>query len=231
MSKKFYEKYPLIKICGLTRKEDVALCLSLGVNLTGFIFAHESPRYIEPQKVASMPSGNAARVGVFVNENKEIVIETMKAAQLDFAQLHGQETPDFCKYIGAKHVIKVFWPDSYASIKEFQDDCEAFAPYCAMFLLDAGTSGGGHGKSLHWEKLRDLRLPRPWLLAGGLTPENVKDAVTSCEQESFCGLDISSGVESAPGVKDANALAQIMHWRSTIEKPTEILKGSIVAEK
>lgn len=217
MCKKLFEEYPLIKICGLTRKEDVELCLSLGVNFTGFIFAPKSPRYIVPEKVATMPSGNAARVGVFVNADEEYVLNIIDSAHLDFVQLHGKETIDYCKAIGAKRIIKVFWPESYSSIKDLQKDCDAFAPYCSMFLLDAGVSGGGHGKLLPWEKLGNLGLPRPWLLAGGLTSQNAERALTSCEQKNFCGLDLNSGVEVSPGNKDALAITQLMRWRKSYQ--------------
>ena len=122
-------------------------------------------------------------------------------ARLNYVQLHGGQDPEFCRAVGFERVIKVFWPERYASLDDLAQDMARFAD-CAMFLLDAGTSGGGHGRSLDLAALARLKSPRPWLLAGGLGPDNVGAAIEACANANLAGADLNSGVESAPGLKD-----------------------------
>ena len=192
---------PLIKICGLTRAQDVALCHDLGVDFTGFIFAAKSPRFIAPEKAALLPSGPARRVGVFVNEDLNAVQQIARTAKLDLLQLHGGESVEYCKAVGAQRVIKVLWPDRL-SPDELQKTINAFADSCAYFLLDAGTQGGGSGQTLDWEKLTAITFPKPWLLAGGLGPQTLATARSALITNPPDGFDLNSALESAPGIKD-----------------------------
>ena len=102
----------LCKVCGLTRPEDVALCHCLGVDFTGFIFARQSPRFVEPRVVAALPQGPAQRVGVFVQANLATIQNTAQEAKLDLVQLHSGEEVDFCRAVGPERVIKVLWPEN-----------------------------------------------------------------------------------------------------------------------
>ncbi len=213
---------PLLKVCGLTRPEDVALCLALGVDALGFIFAPDSSRRLGPGDAAALSSGGAARVGVFAGHGPEAVLAAMDAAKLDYAQLHGGENAAFCRAVGPDRVIKVLWPERLLAAEGLKPEtaspqrmadilhaaCEPFADSCAGFLLDAGLRGGGSGRSLPPDKLRLFRPPRPWLLAGGLGPDNAATALRAC---SASGLDCCSGVESAPGRKDACRLAALVN--------------------
>lgn len=197
----------LIKVCGLTRAEDVALCEELGVDWTGFIFHPPSLRNVDLPKVAAFPRGRALRAGVFVRQSADQVCKIMDQAGLDLAQLHGGQDQAFCRAVGARRVVKVFWPQRYARLEDLQRDIEAYAPFCRAVLLDAGTGGGGHGRSLDFDWLAGLRSPLPWVLAGGLGPENMRAALSRCAPD---GVDLNSGVEDEPGVKSRERLTRVL---------------------
>ncbi len=188
----------LLKVCGLTRSEDLRGLQDLGVDMTGFIFAAKSPRRISPEQAAAMPHGRNRRVGVFVEQTAGEIVSIMDAAKLDFAQLHGAHDEEVCRVIGRERCIKVFWPAKYPSRDGFLRDLDRFANLAQYFLFDAGTSGGGHGKSMDFNLVTNLDSPRPWLLAGGLGPHNVAEALATAPD----GLDLNSGLETSPGVKD-----------------------------
>jgi phosphoribosylanthranilate isomerase len=203
---------PLIKVCGITRAEDAAVCVELGVNLIGFIFHKPSPRNVLPEEVAAMETGGLTRVGVFVKQSVGEVLEIMDQARLDLAQLHGDQDEAFCVGVGPDRVMRVFWPQRCKDGLEFGQEIERFAPFCRFLLFDAGTSGGGHGQTLDFEMLKEVTATKPWLLAGGLGPENVEIALETCAP---AGLDLNSGVESTPGVKD----------RKKIKDAVRIIRG------
>ena len=196
----------LCKVCGLTRSEDVLLCHSLGVDFTGFIFVRKSPRFILPDIVAALSKGPSLRVGVFAGATRDEVSGIARSAHLDMVQLHGGEDVDFCRDIGLDRVIKVLWPEQF-SPGALEAEMERFAPVCSYFLLDAGQSGGGSGKSIGWSSLRGLHPPKPWLLAGGLGLENLPEALSACAPD---GVDLNSALESAPGIKDHDALRRAL---------------------
>ena len=192
----------LCKICGLTRTEDVALCHSLGADFIGFIFVPASPRFVKPEHAAGLPDGPALRTGVFAGTEIAEARDIARRARLDFIQLHGGEDPAFCRALGPERIIKTLWPEGRAP-EEVEREMERFAPVCAYFLLDAGQSGGGSGKSLNTQALRRICPPRPWFLAGGLGAGNLIPALAAFETESAPhGVDMNSALESAPGVKN-----------------------------
>jgi phosphoribosylanthranilate isomerase len=192
----------LCKICGLTRPEDVLVCHSLGADVTGFIFAPGSPRFINPEAARALPSGSGMRAGVFVNAEAAYVLDCAQTARLDYIQLHGGESPDFCRKMGPERIIKTLWPQSLSSAA-LQKEMERYAPVCAWFLFDAGQSWGGSGKNLNFQMLSEIRPPRPWFLSGGIGPHNLADALLSCSPD---GVDCNSALENAPGVKDHERL-------------------------
>lgn len=194
-----------IKVCGLTRPEDVAACLDMGIDATGFIFVPGSIREINPLKAEKMPKGMALRVGVFANSEAARVLQIADRVNLDYIQLHGGENTAYCKVIGSGKIIKVFWPETMPP-EELEASCAEFAPYCAAFLFDAGKSGGGSGKTFDWSLLKELKISRPWILAGGLNAMNLKKATQEC---SPGGIDLNSGVEISPGVKNLELIKQI----------------------
>lgn len=190
----------------MTLPAQAAALDEMGADLLGFIFAARSPRRVDPARVAAMPRGRARRVGVFVEQDADEVNRIMERAGLDFAQLHAGQDEAFCEAVGPGRVIRVFWPQRHESLDSLQREMERFAGSCASMLLDSGTSGGGHGTSLDFRALAGLKAPRPWLLAGGLSPENAAQALSQAAPD---GLDLNSGVESAPGVKDIAKVDQV----------------------
>jgi len=206
----------LVKVCGLTRQQDADACAQTGVDLCGFIFHPASPRAVTPAVAAGLHSHGMARVGVFVKQSTDEVLAIMDAARLDFAQLHGGQDAAFCDRVGRERVIRVAWPQrhvdtaGYADRASLEAELAGLAPHVRCFLLDAGTSGGGHGTTMDWAALRGLAPRAPWLLAGGLTADNVAAAVAACGGHApamLIGVDLNSGVESAPGQKDATRVA------------------------
>ena len=189
----------LVKICGMTRPEDVTGCAAAGADLLGFIFAAKSPRRLTAAQAAALPRTTAKRVGVFVEQTLEEVLAVMDAADLDFAQLHGGQDPEFCRAVGPQRVIRAFWPQKHPDTAALAAEVQRFAGAIRYALLDAGTSGGGHGKSLAFAPLAEFSPSMPWLLAGGLGPNNVAEAVAQARPH---GVDLNSGVESSPGLKE-----------------------------
>lgn len=197
------KKGPVIKVCGITRQPDADACARVGVDLVGFIFHPASPRNVSPAAVARIETGSARRVGLFVSQGQREVLEIMDQARLDLAQLHGDQDPAFCRAVGPTRVIRAFWPERFGVRAALEDELEMFAPVVSYALLDAGQSGGGHGRSQNFEFLAGLQSPVPWLLAGGLSPDNLGQAMAACAP---AGYDLNSGLESAPGVKDHERL-------------------------
>lgn len=185
-----------LKICGMTRQEDINCAMSLGYDFCGFIFHPRSPRHIAPERAARLETGPMRRVGVFVDQTGSRIVEIMRIARLDYAQLHGAQTEADTDRIGAESVIRVLWPDRYPAVTGLEE--EAAKMRCAFFLLDAGKSGGGSGQALAWSDLATLALPAPWFLAGGLDCDNIRAALARCSPD---GLDFNSGLELAPGQK------------------------------
>ncbi len=190
-----------IKICGITRLEDALEASSLGVDAVGFVFYDKSPRYIDPQKAASiirqLPPFVSA-VGLFVNPTQEYIAEVLQSVPLGVIQLHGDESPDFCS-AQRRRVMKAV-PISDAN------DLKQTARFNCPVLLDAKAPAGvygGTGTTFDWSLLKDFEHDFPLTLAGGLSVDNVEDAMAI---RQWFALDVSSGVESSPGIKDAEKM-------------------------
>lgn len=192
-----------LKVCGVTSLEDARAAIDCGAEYLGFNFYLKSPRYIAPPLaraiIERLPDG-VISVGVFVNElGPEDVIEVLRASGARMAQLHGDESPDYCAGVGAERVIKAL---------RVGDDFDArrVLDYpAAAILLDAFDAKlyGGTGKTANWTIAREAAKLTKVFLAGGLSPENVIEAIRAVEPFA---VDVNSGVESAPGRKDANKL-------------------------
>lgn len=187
-----------IKICGLRDAGHALLAAELGADLLGFVFA-DSPRRISPEQarriIAELPS-SVGKVGVFVNSDLAVINDIISYCGLDLAQLHGEETPEYCLAVQAP-VIKAWRvTDKYspAELEPYRDCVE-------MFLLDTYVKGtvGGTGRTFDWSVVRKAAGFGNIILAGGLTPENVALAI---EDAAPYGVDVSSGVET-DGCKDA----------------------------
>ncbi len=188
-----------IKICGLTRVADVVAAVESGADLVGLMFHPASPRAVTLERAAEISRAlprEVMRVGVFVNPEAEAVTQAIAACGLTMLQFHGEESPEFCLQFGLMS-MKAFRVRDAASLAELP----RFPT--AAWLLDAWSPAahGGTGERFNWDlAVRARELGRPIFLAGGLTPANVADAV---RQVRPFGVDVSSGVESAPGLKDA----------------------------
>lgn len=190
-----------VKICGITRTDDARSAVEAGADFIGVNFYPPSPRYLEPDAAARLVRevGKQVKwVGVFVNEQPETVRGIAARVGLDLAQLHGEEGPEFCRSLDLP-VVKAFRirsADDLAGLGDFPSD---------YVLLDRYSPGyGGSGLTFDWRLLEKKNLPRRRLfLAGGLTPDNVADAVRAVRPFA---VDVASGVESEPGVKDRTKL-------------------------
>lgn len=188
-----------IKICGIKTVTDALAALDAGADLIGFNFYPKSPRYVEVGMCRNIMSvmrryGHVVYVGVFVNASVGEIYATMETCGLNLAQLHGDESPDMLDALGGK---------AFKAFRGMPDNRPSFAGHKApAFLLDASVQGlyGGSGITADWLAAAGLAREYPLLLAGGLTPENVADAVW---QVRPWGVDVASGVESEPGRKDA----------------------------
>lgn len=188
-----------IKICGITNIEDALLAVELGADALGFIFS-ESKRKItlsEAEKIASCLPPFVTCVGVFVNEFSEKVAEIFLNCKINAFQLHGDETPFYCQNFLNTTVIKGFRMKDEKSLEKIKDYETVDA-----ILLDAFTEGefGGSGKTFDWNlAVKAKKFQKPIILSGGLTPENVSEAISKVKPYA---VDVCSGVELYPGKKD-----------------------------
>ena len=201
-----------IKMCGITNIEDAEEGIRAGVDALGFIFVEDSPRYIEPEKakeIVEQLSPFVDLVGVFVDRENVEVQEIIDYCGLSYAQLHGSESPEYCSQIAYAaspcKVIKAFRVGPNTAAAEFH-------PYqneVQGYLLDTyvADQAGGTGRTFDWEIVRSLELQRPVILAGGLTPENVGEAILKVQPFA---IDVNSGVELRPGLKDYDKLGALV---------------------
>ena len=196
-----------VKICGLTREDDVALAVALGAAWVGFNFAAESPRRVDArraEKLSRAAGAGVLRVGVFVDEPASAVREAVEAARLDLVQLHRPLRPEDLD--GA--------PVPIVAVAHVASSGPALPPdellaRCAAVLFDtrAPEAAGGTGVAFDWRAAAGRTLPAPVLLAGGLTPENVGLAIRAAHPY---GVDVASGVESSPGIKDPKKMRRFV---------------------
>jgi phosphoribosylanthranilate isomerase len=188
----------LVKICGITRAEDAEAAVAAGAGAIGFVFWPKSPRFIDPhraRRIASRLPPFVTAVGVFVNQPLDYVRGVASLVRLGAVQLHGDETPEYAAALSTP-VIKAVSID--------HADTRAW-PAQTMLLLDVHdpVKRGGTGRTIDWTAAAAVAAQRRILLAGGLTPDNVADAVARVRP---FGIDVSSGVERAPGIKDHERL-------------------------
>lgn len=151
-----------VKICGMTRQQDLDLASSLGANLCGFIFAQKSPRFITPGAAAALDSHGMARVGVFLTDDSGFILRTAAEARLDFIQLHGRQSSATALAAGPSRVIRVLWPGTYPDAESFQKDLDKASGESAFLLFDAGKQGsGGTGTRFQWSRLGRVHIPCP----------------------------------------------------------------------
>ena len=213
-----------IKICGLTKLDQAQAIAQMGANALGFICVPSSPRYINASAIGQITSkltnsnltsfsDRLDLVGVFLNASASEIYETLELGGLNAIQLHGDETPEFC-YEMRSHLeqtkpyvklIKALRVKDQAGLEQ----AKLFSDVVDVILLDAydPQMAGGTGKTLDWQMLRDFRPNCPWWLAGGLSPENVAEAIALVSPD---GLDVSSGVELSAGDKDLSKVKKFI---------------------
>ena len=195
-----------IKICGITNVEDALHAAACGADALGFIFYTGSPRCVTPEAAARIISAlpdSVARVGVFVNEAPETVLAIQKACGLDRIQLHGEETPEYCRRFPKDVLIKALSgrPEDVAfPLRDYP---------VGAFLLDAadGERRGGTGKETDWDLAARIACGHSLILAGGLNEANIERALARVGPRA---VDINSGVEASPGKKDPEKLGRII---------------------
>ena len=190
-----------IKICGLTREEDLLAAVSAGADAVGFVFFERSPRYVSPEQAARLAAllpPFVTPIGLFVNATPELIELATAAIPSLVLQFHGDESPQDCAQPARPYLRAARMKDGFDLL-----DFSAKFSQAQAILLDAHVEGyGGGGKVFDWS-LIPSHAPRPLVLSGGLHPENVIDGIV---QVRPWAVDVSSGVESAKGIKDARAI-------------------------
>jgi phosphoribosylanthranilate isomerase len=197
---------PLVKICGLSTPATLDAALDAGADMVGFVFFAKSPRHVDwatARALGLKARGRAKIVALSVDADDDALKRIMDALAPDLLQLHGRETPARVKEIGELTARPTMKAIGVAARLDFA----AAGPYegvADFLLIDAkpprdATLPGGNGRPFDWGLARDFRPRRPWLLSGGLDPETIEAAIA---QSGASGVDVSSGVESAPGIKD-----------------------------
>jgi phosphoribosylanthranilate isomerase len=198
-----------VKVCGITRPEDAELAVELGAWALGFILWRRSPRAADPAVAAGIALALRRRVelvGVFVNASLDEIAQAAEALHLSHVQLHGDEGPAFCGEVARRTGAKVIKAVRVANASDFQD-LERF--HTDFHLLDTGARGkyGGTGETWDWALAARRRRTIPAILSGGLTADNVAAGIAAVDPYA---VDVASGVEAAPGVKDPDKLAAFM---------------------
>jgi phosphoribosylanthranilate isomerase len=206
-----------IKVCGMREPENILSVAALNPDYMGFIFYPPSPRFVG--KDFMLPEGFPlliAKVGVFVNASSEEMIREMKRLSLDYLQLHGNESPEQVAELkkAEMKIIKVFSVDEQFDFTKLIP----YEPHVDFFLFDTkGKYYGGNAMAFDWEILRHYQYDTPFFLSGGISPENV-EKVSSLAALNIHSLDINSGVEVSPGVKDTAKIGMIQRQVNELKK-------------
>ena len=200
--------YPQVKICGLTRPHEAAQCVSLGADAVGVVFYPKSPRHVtadQAQAVVGALPETAAAVGVFVDADFSYIMTRVERCGLSMAQLHGRESVRLAARLKAEGVgvIKALFINGRPGFDDAPEfDVDGYLVECAK-----GPLPGGNAMAWDWGAARDFGNRQPLVLAGGLSPDNVADAIGSALPAA---VDVSSGVEASPGRKDPDRVARLI---------------------
>ena len=202
----------LVKICGLTNLEDSLAAIEMGADFLGFNFYPKSPRFLElerAQKIFEEIPSNIPKVGVFVNEEYQNIIDIASELNLDILQLHGDETPEFCNQIGRAWypAIRLANEEAFEQIPKYESD---------WILIDTFVKGqyGGTGIRANWGLAKEAKkFGKKILLAGGLDPENVQIAIATAQPDA---VDVSSGIEERIGKKDLKKMEEFIQKAKSV---------------
>lgn len=198
-----------VKICGITEPEDALVCAAWGADAAGLVFYPKSPRFVtlnRAARIASVLPAHVARVGVFVNETYETLMETADNCRLSALQLHGNEPPELVKKLreNGLFVIKCLYVNGTPSIETApQYNASAFLVECSAAALP-----GGNAKTWDWSAAREFAENYPTIIAGGLGPANIKLAIEAAGPDA---VDASSALESSPGRKDTRKVRDFVY--------------------
>ena len=187
-----------VKICGITNARDAQVAVQAGADLLGLVLYERSPRHVTLDTASAISRAippHVVRVGLFVNPNPDLVRNAIARCDLQMLQFHGEESPEFCRQFGlmTMKAFRVIGPETLEQLPQYDTDA---------WLLDAHVAGkfGGTGQTFDWQlAARASQMGKPLFLAGGLTPENVAEAIHVVRPY---GVDVSGGVEAQPGRKD-----------------------------
>jgi len=207
-----------VKICGLKTVEDYKVCADTGAAFAGLVFHPRSPRHLSDETAANIASARHQNgpqiVALCVEPHDRMLDQIIEACRPDWLQLHGHETPERCDQIRQTHGLPILKAISVHGKNDIIA-ANAYSEVADMLLFDAATGNpdmpGGTGTQFDWSLLASQHISAPWMLAGGLNPKNVANAIAQTGAEF---VDVSSGVESEPGIKDHEA---IKHFVSAAE--------------
>lgn len=207
-----------IKICGITNLEDARFAAGALVDYLGFIFYEPSPRYIEPGEAGAIINWleGPEKVGVFVNQPLDDVNRIARQTGLDYVQLHGDETTEYCSLV-EKPVIKAIHIEQETVDYLLKHQIEQYSEVVDHILFDTKIDGlwGGTGKSFDWSIITDLDINIPFFLSGGLNAGNIKEAIETVKPYA---IDVSSSLEQKPGLKDFAKIEAFMDEIRTFEE-------------
>ncbi|MBE9568505.1 MAG: phosphoribosylanthranilate isomerase, partial [Proteobacteria bacterium] len=202
-----------VKICGITRKRDAQLVVDAGVDAIGLVFYEKSPRFVSNVKAADicrMIPAFVSRVALFKDADKGFVQSVLQQVEIDLIQFHGSESVTFCEQFGRPYIKALGMKSKDRDINYLSESAEKYASAKAL-LLDAHAPGeaGGTGDTFDWSSVSSVAgsMEMPIVLAGGLSVENVQQAIQIVRPYA---VDVSSGVESSPGLKDKDKVAAFM---------------------
>ncbi len=211
-----------VKICGLTTLEDARYVSGALAEFLGFIFYPDSPRYVDPAKAGAIINWleGPGKVGVFVNQPLDDVNSISRQTGIDFVQLHGNESPDYCTLV-EKPIIKVFHIEEDTTKEKLEKDIEPYLDHIDYLLFDTKIDGkwGGTGQTFDWNVLSEISNEKPFFLSGGLNPDNVDKAIQAVKPYA---VDLSSGLEESPGLKDFDKIEQFFDRMRDIWEEQEL---------
>lgn len=203
-----------VKVCGMRDAANIKALGQLKIDLIGFIFYPKSSRYAAVLPEIEIPS-KIKRVGVFVNASFEVIEQRTKSFKLDYLQLHGDETPEYCQALHAKgySIIKAFAVDEYFDFEQLN----AYKPFCDFFLLDAkGKSYGGNGIQFNWNILKKYVVDMPFFLSGGIDL-NAINKIQNLQLPQLYGIDVNSRFEISPGLKNIPKVKQLLNQKNQLK--------------
>ena len=203
-----------IKICGIKKIETLKCCIQNNINYFGLIFYKKSPRFVSYESALDLinysKNKNISSVGVFVNENIEYLNKMIKKLNFNFVQLHGKENNEYINEIKKNHNTKIIKVISVSALNDMKKVTKY--PNADLFLFDYKPSKkelpGGNAKKFDWSLLRGIKIEKPWFLSGGININNINDIK---DYAIPYGIDVSSGVEEKPGIKNNKKIVSLIN--------------------